>query len=82
VTFPWGETPDVELDLGLVVPEGFSVQGVDSVLEGDLHDVPWTLEAISGTARSRVRLVLPAVPKLDVRMRLQPAVYEEQIHTA
>jgi hypothetical protein len=73
VAFPWGERPDAELEVTLVLQPQESVAGVDLMLDGVPHQLAWRTERIAGSRRTRVRFGLPARTSIDVRLESRRA---------
>lgn len=58
IDFPWGEVPDCEIDVSLIVPARRAA-GIPDVRLAGVSQVPqWTREAIPGTDLVRIRLIL------------------------
>jgi hypothetical protein len=70
VETPWGEAPDAEIDLGLMLPARSAPRHVSVTIDGTVHVVPWVVEPVPGTPRSRLRLQLAACSDLEIRVHL------------
>lgn len=68
VSFPWGEAPEAELELGLVLAGREVADAMDVSLDGLPHSPVVHMEAIPGSDRSRITVSVPAAVEARVKL--------------
>jgi len=66
ITFPWGEPPDAEIEVSLVLPPKRALDFLLVRLDNTAQSVVSRVEPILGTDHSRVRFALPAPARIEV----------------
>jgi hypothetical protein len=66
IEFPWGEAPDAQIDLSLVLPARHAVAYLDICLDAEPQAPDWITQQIPGTDQTRMRVSLPAGVRLDI----------------
>jgi glycogen debranching enzyme len=82
IEFPWGEPPDAEIEVSLLLPPHQSVASLDLTLEGVPHQPAWRAERVAGSRRSRVRFTVPAGAAIDARLEIRRPVARSTIMQA
>jgi glycogen debranching enzyme len=68
VEFPWGDPPDAELEVSLLLPGRRMVDGVEVRQDDEPVDAGWTIEPSSAPHRDRVRWILPAQRRVSIEL--------------
>lgn len=68
IDFPWGQAPDADIEVALVLPARRVPDFVDVRLDGTPQVPLWRAELISGTEHVRVRFTLPARGRIEVTL--------------
>jgi hypothetical protein len=71
IDFPWGDVPDCEIDVSLIVPARRAAGIPDVRLAGLSQVVRWTQDAIPGTDLVRIRLTVAAASKAEITLALR-----------
>jgi hypothetical protein len=71
IDFPWGQAPDADIEVALVLPARRVADFLDVRLDGTPQVPMWWMEPISGTDRVRVRFTLPAQGRVEVTLGMK-----------
>lgn len=74
IDFPWGESPDADIEIALLLPARHSAQDMLVRLDGVRHDVTWWQEPIPGSGHARLRVTVPAAARVEIGMTMERAV--------
>ncbi len=75
VDFPWGEVPECEIEVSLVLPARRAASVPDVRVAGVSQVPRWKQEPIPGSDRTRVRLTLPAAAGVEIVLGLRRGVH-------
>lgn len=68
VEFPWGDAPDVDLEIAFALPARRMADFLEVVLDGERQVSGWQVETIAGTEQRRIRLRVPARTRVEVTL--------------
>jgi len=71
--FPWGEAPDAEMELALMLPEGSEPRYVEVWHDGRPNLPAWDVEPVPGIGRRRMRVSMPAARCIEVEVAIRRA---------
>jgi hypothetical protein len=73
IEFPWGQAPDADIEVGLLLPARRVVDQLEMWVDGEQQQRLWWTEPVSGTDRQRVRFTVPAHAKLELTLKMKRA---------
>ncbi|MDQ2741363.1 MAG: hypothetical protein M3Z66_03570 [Chloroflexota bacterium] len=79
--FPWGDPPDVTMEVSLLLPSRRTVATLDVLLDDVPQSPAWRLEAVAGSDRERLRFSVAASSRVEMTLRLRK-VTTRWVHTA
>ena len=81
IQFPWGQPDGVELEIKLVLPHRTRARELEIVVDGLPAETEWAEQAIPGTDRSRVHLLVPACGRVELDLRAE-RIPSRRVHFA
>jgi len=79
--FPWGDPPEVTMEVSLLLPSRRTVATLDVLLDGVPQSPVWRVEAVAGSDRERLRFSVAASRRVEMTLRLRK-VTARLVHTA
>ncbi|MGH2442531.1 MAG: amylo-alpha-1,6-glucosidase [Chloroflexota bacterium] len=70
IEFPWGEAPEAEMEIAIVLPRRTSTESIATRLNGIPQAPDWTLKQMSGTHRACLRMTVPAANRIEIDLEL------------
>jgi len=69
--FPWGDPPDVTVEVSLLLPSRHTVAALDVLLDGSPQLPVWRLEAVAGSDRERLRFTVVGCSRVEMTLHLR-----------
>jgi len=69
--FPWGDPPDVIVEVSLLLPNRHTVAALDVLLDGSPQLPVWRLEAVAGSDRERLRFTVVGCSRVEMTLHLR-----------